>query len=80
MRLYTQFVSRLAPAKRTSPAVAHERVLTTAYEKSSAIFRRGSKMTMTQDVVTRAGVMGYCQHRVMGRRNGRVQRGATDKP
>jgi hypothetical protein len=34
-----------------SPTVAHELVITTTDEKSFAIFRRVSKVTMSQDVV-----------------------------
>ena len=49
------YVSALTATQMTSPAVAHERVHTTSYEKSSAIFRRVSKATMTQDVRTRTG-------------------------
>jgi hypothetical protein len=49
--LKTWCVSLLAVAKMTSPSVAHERVHTTSYEKSSAIFRRVSKVTKTQGIL-----------------------------
>jgi hypothetical protein len=38
-------------AFQTSPAVAHEPALITAYENKRAIFRRVSKVPMTQEVL-----------------------------
>ena len=49
----TWCVILLAVAKMTSPPVAHERVHTTSYEKSSAIFRRVSKVRKTHKIMTR---------------------------
>jgi hypothetical protein len=66
MSLSTQLVRRLAPAKTTSPSVAHERLLTTSHEKSRAIFRRVSTATKRQAVVAmcvpplRHDLYAYC--------------------
>jgi hypothetical protein len=43
-------------ASRTSPAVAHELAITTAYEKSLAIFSRVSKVTMSRLPLPQWGV------------------------
>jgi hypothetical protein len=47
----TECVRVLAVAKMTSPSVAHELAITTADEKSLAIFRRVSKTTKSQEVL-----------------------------